>query len=157
MVSKNLWVTSVNELAQIFRDALVGLIPIAERAHMPWKEPSNYDDWNSIAAALYESLVVRSIEESSEWNKFEPIPKYNKRVDRYSNNSLLTTHDEPVTRAFICFETDSNPFDTCLFARLDETNRVTDFEHQKTNSVNFVLAARTKGSTTIVDTLHVLL
>src|SRR6202035_1122688 len=102
---------------------------------------------------LYESLVVRSIEESSEWNKFDSIPKYDKRIEGYSNSSFLTAHGGSVTRAFICFETDSYPFDTSLFARLDETDMVTGFERLKTNSVDFILAARAGSSITMIDTL----
>jgi hypothetical protein len=149
------WVTSVDELAQIFRDALIALVPIADRTHMRWREPSNYDDWDSIAAAIYESIVSRSLEESSEWNKFDPIPKYDRRTDRYSNSSFLTTKDEPGACAFVCFETKSSPFDTCLFGRLDKSNVVISFERRSTDLVNFVLAGRCGNAVTIVDALLV--
>jgi hypothetical protein len=150
------WVTSVDELVQIFRAALIALVPIADRAHMPWREPNNYDDWDSIAAAIYESVVSRSLEESSEWDKFDAVPKYDKRTDCYSNSSYLTTKDESGACAFICFETKSFPFDTSLFGRLDESNVVISFERRKTDSVGFVLAGRSGDVVTIVDTLRVL-
>ena len=151
------WATSVDELVQIFRTALIALIPIADRAHMSWREPDNYDDWDSMAAAIYESIVSRSLEESSEWKKFDPVPKYDWRTSRYSNNSFLTAGDEPGACAFICFETSASPFDTCLFGRLDESNVVSGFERRRTDLVNFVLAGRSGGVVTMVDTLRVIL
>ena len=54
---------------------------------MPWREPNNYDDWDSIAVAIYESVVSRSLEESSESDKFDAVPKYVKSTDCYSNSS----------------------------------------------------------------------
>ena len=152
-----IWATPVNELVRIFRAALIALIPIADRAHMPWREPNNYDDWDSMAAAIYESIVSRSLEESSEWDKFDAIPKYGKRTDRYSNYSFLTAQHEPGACAFICFETESSPFDTCLFGRLDESGVVIRFERRRTDLVNFVLAGRSGDAVTIVDMLRVLL
>jgi hypothetical protein len=113
------WGTSVNELAFIFRDALRALIPIAERARLHWKEPNNYDDWDSIAAAIYGSIVISSLEFAIEWHKFDAIPKYRKRIASYSHSSFLTPVDKPGAIAFVCFETRSEPFDTCLFTQLD--------------------------------------
>ena len=151
------WVTSVDELFQIFRAALVALIPIADRARMPWKEPNNHDAWDSIAAAIYKSIVSRSLEESFEWNGFDAIEEYDRRTDRYSKSSFLTTKAEPGACAFICFETKSSPFDTCLLARLDESNAVINFERRRADTVSFVLAGRSENVVTIVDTLRVLL
>jgi len=150
------WVTSVDELVQTFRAALIALIPIADRAHMPWREPNNYDDWDSIAAAIYKSIVLRSLEESLEWSGFDPIQKYDKRADRYSNSSFLTTKDDPGACALVCLETKSSPFDTCLLARLNGSN-VVGLERRGIESVSFVLAGRSGDAVTIVDTLRVLL
>jgi len=151
------WATSVNELVQIFRDGLIALIPMADRAQMRWREPDNYDDWDSIAAAIFESIVLRSLEESSEWEKFNAVPQYNRRTDHYSGSSFLTTVDEPGAWAFICFETESSPFDTCLFGRLDEADAVISFERRGADSVTLVLAGRSANTVKIVDTLRVLL
>jgi hypothetical protein len=119
------------------------------------ERPNNYDDWDSIAAAIYQSIVSRSLEESSEWSGFDAVLEYDKRLNRYSKISFLTTQDEPGTRAFICFETESSPFDTCLFGRLDDASLVTSFERRKVDSVNLVLAGRSGDAVTIVDKLRV--
>jgi hypothetical protein len=151
------WLTSVDELVQIFRAALIALIPIADRAHMPWREPSNYDDWDSIVTAIYKSIVLQSLENSSERDKYDAVPQYDHRNECYSNNSFLTAKDDPGACAFIGFETNTSPFDTCLFGRLDESNLVVSFERRETDSVSFVLAGRSGDAFTVVDTLRVLL
>jgi hypothetical protein len=124
---------------------------------MAWKEPDNYDDWDAIAAALYQSIVISSLEGSAEWSGFEAIPKYDKRIASYANCSFLTAKDDSSASAFICFETEVAPFDTCLFGRLNESSAVINFERRKTNSANFVLAARSRGTVMTVDSLQVLL
>jgi hypothetical protein len=149
------WATSVNEPVQIFRAGLIALIPIADRARMPWREPDSYDDWDSIAAAMYEAIVLRSLEWSSEWDKFDGVQKYDLRTDGYSDRSFLTAKDDPGACAFVCFETESSPFDTCLFKRLDRTSVVLGLERRRTDLVRFVLAGRSGGALTIIDALRV--
>jgi hypothetical protein len=155
MPAKKLWVASVNEAVLIFREAPISLIPIVEKAQMPWKEPDNYDDWDAIAAVLFDSIVMRSVEEADEWKKFDAIPKFRKRIGTYSNCSFLTSSDEPGALAFICFETQSAAFDTCLFARLDKANGVLGLERRGIQSTKFLLAGRAGNSVFMVDTINV--
>jgi hypothetical protein len=149
------WVTSVDELAKIFHAALIALVPIVERAHIPWKEPDNYDDWDAIVETIYASIVSHPVAESSEWKMFGAIPPYDGRIDNYSGKSFLTTADKPGARAFICFETEVIPFDVCLFGNLDQSGAVVDFERRRTALVKFVLAGHSEGALTIVDSLRV--
>ena len=151
------WLTSVDELVQIFRAALIALVPIADRAHMSWREPSNYDDWDSISAAIYNSVVLQSLENSSERDKYDVVPPYDHRTECFSYNSFLTAKDDPGACAFICFETNSSPFDTCLFGRLNESSLVVSFERRETDSVSFVLAGWSGDAFTMVDALLILL
>ncbi|WP_234683282.1 hypothetical protein [Bradyrhizobium monzae] len=150
------WSTSVDELVRTFRAGLIALIPIAERARMQWKEPNNYDDWDLISAVLFESIVSRSLAESSEWNRFDAILGYDNRTASYLEGSFLAAKDEP-SCAFVCFETDSSPFDTCLFARLNTSNAVVGLERRSIEVVEFVLSGRSGDVVTIVDTVRILL
>jgi hypothetical protein len=45
----------------IFRDALIGVVPAVERAHIAWKDAEAYDDWELIEEALYRVIVVESL------------------------------------------------------------------------------------------------
>jgi hypothetical protein len=149
------WATSVNELAQIFREGLIALLPVADKAHMPWKEPNNYDDWDTIATSLFESIVTRSLEEAREWNHFDPLPKFNQRIEDYSKNSFLAVTKAETTLAFICFETKVTPFDRCLFARLDEMGKVLDLVREDFSSVKFLLVGRLKDGLVRLDSVDV--
>ena len=40
-----------------FRSALRALLPMMERADVPWRRPDAYDEWDSVATALFKSLV----------------------------------------------------------------------------------------------------
>jgi hypothetical protein len=60
------WVTSVDELVQIFHDALAAVAPVLERARIHSDLPRAYDEWDAIAQALFHNVVVRSIQWSDE-------------------------------------------------------------------------------------------
>jgi hypothetical protein len=61
MTSSDRWTTTVTELLGLFREALLALVPIAERAKISWRDGEAYDDWDAIAAALFNNLVVRGL------------------------------------------------------------------------------------------------
>jgi hypothetical protein len=151
----NPWTTSTNELASIFHDALIALVPIAERARMSWREPDNYGDWDSMAVAIYKSIVVDSIEHAAEWKSFDALPEYDQRIPSYSNNSFLTPLESQGTLAFVCFETISTPFDTCLFARLNNDGAVLTSERKGVVETHLVLAGRSRASVGMIDSLQV--
>jgi hypothetical protein len=58
----NIWNTSVAETVRVAQGALRALVPIVEKAQMPWREPNNYDDWDLIASAMLRSIVIMSAE-----------------------------------------------------------------------------------------------
>jgi hypothetical protein len=74
------WAASVDELVSLFGDALRALVPIAGCAHMVWKEPDAYDDWDHICEAIYRSIVIGSIEHADEIGKFMPVLDYDRRT-----------------------------------------------------------------------------
>jgi hypothetical protein len=155
VTSNHRWTTSVNAMTLIFREALVALIPTAERAHMPWREPANYDDWDLIAQSLFQSIVVSSLEHADEWKFPYKIPKYDTRIGDYSQNSFVSALAFPMELAFICFETKSSPFDVALFARLDATGKVVRVEREQVDRVHFVLSGCSANSNLVVDSVSV--
>lgn len=52
---------TVGELLSLLREALAALVPIAERAGIPWRDTEAYDDWDAIASALYANIVARKL------------------------------------------------------------------------------------------------
>jgi hypothetical protein len=122
MARAHQWSVSIDELVGIFADALRALTPIADRARMPWREPNAYDDWDEIARAIYQSFVRSAIENSSDFDPQFPVPAYDQRIGSYDRNSFVS--DATELSPFICLETSSTPFDTVLFAVIDEGGRV---------------------------------
>jgi hypothetical protein len=151
----NPWATSTNELAFIFHDALIALAPIAERARMSWQEPNNYDDWDSMAAAIYKSIVIGSLGHAAEWENFDALPEYDERISSYSDNSFLTALEDKRTLAFVCFETISTPFDTCLFARLNNEGEVLASERRSFSETRLLLAGRSGATVRMIDSVQV--
>jgi hypothetical protein len=142
-------------MIHIFRDALLALIPMADRARISWKEPDNYDDWDSIAQSLFYTFVVKSLEYTNEWNNFDEIPGYDIRKSSYAKSSFLSVSTDPTELVFVCFETNSLPFDTAMFARLDVTGGVRQLERQPVNRIQFILSGRSAGSITVIDRINV--
>jgi hypothetical protein len=142
MSSEGCWTTSTNELIRLFGDAIRALIPIAERAHMAWREPAAYDDWDGICEAIYRSIVIMSIQYSEGVGSFLPLPDYDRRIRCYDQNSFVGGKWSGENAAFVCFETTVAPFDTCLFAVLDQKLNVVAQKRIPVTDVEFVLVRR---------------
>lgn len=140
-----------------FRDALQVLIPIAERIHMPWKEPNSYDDWDSICSAIFCSVVTRSVESATEGKGFLPILPYDKRVSSYSDKSYIAHLSEQGPAAFVCLQTKEQPFDVCLLANLDKNQNVFDYYIIDFEKVEFVFVGNKANSSVIFSELEVVL
>jgi hypothetical protein len=111
------WNTTITELLGIFRDGLIALLPIAERAHIPWKEHEAYDDWDAIATTLFEQVVLRSVRWSLAENQAEQLSlaPYDMAMDSYSSLSTLVIGRDGrpgETLVFCAFATQVTPFDT---------------------------------------------
>jgi hypothetical protein len=151
------WPVSPSALVGHFRDALLALTPIAEKIHMPWQEPDNYDDWDEIASVLYHSIVVRSIESATGNRTVFPMVGYDKRLASYNQNSFLADKDLGQDHAFVCLETTRLPFDTCLFARLDPKGMVVGHAQANFVDVCFLFIGRTDDAVVVLGDLDVVL
>lgn len=112
-----IWRTSVDELMAIFRKSLLDLIPHLEAAHIPWREAESYDDWDAVAAALYEAIVLGSVR----WGSPGPVnhlefPQYDALLTDYSGLSRIEVECESSipaghTLVFTRFGTESRALD----------------------------------------------
>jgi len=132
------WETTIDELIALFRDAMCALVPVAERAHMIWKQPTAYDDWDHICEALYRSIVIGSIEHADGLGHFMPVADYDRRTSTYEANSYIGNASLDGEAAFVCFETERLPFDRCLFAVLDRRLNVIGERRTATAETQFV-------------------
>lgn len=85
------WRTSVDEVLRVFHDALEALLPLMDRAHIPWREGEAYDDWDAIAETLFQRIVGSAIE----WGLHDThesvcLPKYDELCLDYSELSFIS-------------------------------------------------------------------
>jgi hypothetical protein len=154
-MSGNPWITTVNEAVDIFRDALLAVIPSCERGHIPWRDDESYDDWDLISESLYRAFVVSALLYSNEWKSPQELPRYGFHVEDYSGLSFLSPAACPTELAFVCLLTDSSPLDTALFKRLDPAGKAIGEQSMPLDRVYFVLSARSAGSLAMIDGIKV--
>lgn len=73
---RNLWVVSVHKLILIFKDSLGSIMPYFEMAKIPWEADNAYDEWDDVAASLFNALVISNIKFSQEFHEEVKVPKY---------------------------------------------------------------------------------
>lgn len=160
------WQTNITELMGILCDALTALTPSLDRARIPWRLPDAYDDWDNIASALFENIVINSIR----WTLArEPrddlkVPKYGLRYPDYSGLSFVEV--VPLERSldsylvFVEYESTQAPFDSIDCVMVNRNGS------PARNSVESIMAAGSRfrfqlrersGELTPVDDLTVLL
>jgi hypothetical protein len=159
MMAQSRWEVSIDELVRSFRDGICALIPIAERVRMSWKQPDAYDDWDYICAAIYHSIVLGSIENAFESGAFLPIIEYDRLIRYYEKNSFICDSYSEGRSAFVCFETETFPFDKCLFALLDSNLVITGFSRILASETRFAFFSRHQesGGGNLHDVVRVLL
>src|SRR5690242_19928018 len=142
MSQLNVWKTSVGELVQLTCEALRALVPIAEKAYMPWREPANYDDWDEMAQAIYNSIVIRSVQFATETAGFAQLPAYDRPIADYSGCSFVTEATQRGRYALLSLASTSMPFDTGHFTVLDATGKPVQFERILLSKAKLLLAGR---------------
>lgn len=86
------WCVTVNVLLANLRDALSALAPVAERAHISWREGEAYDDWDDLASCVYGILVGRTINaDASAGTGVLPLAPYDMRLPSYAENSSFVS------------------------------------------------------------------
>jgi hypothetical protein len=157
MLANKTWSVSPTNLMGHFREALLALVPIADKIHMPWREPESYDDWDAITSALFSSIVIRSIESATGDQHFFPIVQYDKRVTSYNDKSFVSSVYLGQNYAFVCFETRNQPFDMCLFAHLSHSGDVMDHTHSSFDDTRFTVVGQKVGGSVVLSCLEVVL
>ena len=159
MANEIMWKTSVTELLDIFHESLLTLIPIMERAHLPWKEPDSYDEWDNITETLFQVLVVGTLQwviYQKEEGKLE-IPKYDFRYENYSSHSFIAikqrTNNDENYLVFVGFATKDAPLDTVEYVEIDITGNMVSNSKQSTPYKNSEFIFKHRISINKVNTI----
>lgn len=118
---------SIQELIETFQRALCALTPLADELRIPWREPDNYHDWDGIASGIFDGFVLAPIKAAMDWGAFMPLIQYDQRVSNYNGYSFVAASIGGVNYPFICLETSSATFDTCLLAEIDNDQQLTRY------------------------------
>lgn len=105
------------DLLRNCRDALRALTPMCEFVRIPWHDGDAYDQWDVMANAVFETLVVDAIQWSSEVDSSFKLAGYDMQLASYSSLSFLTVASGIDTfphGAFLRFVTENRPFDSVL-------------------------------------------
>ncbi len=100
---------------QIFRTALLGVLPAVQLADIPWRRLDAYDEWDDIATVLYNALVIETLRgEFPEelWDDFK-IPAYDMLLEDYGPYSWIEVLEHRGTSVcvFHALSTENEPFD----------------------------------------------
>lgn len=109
------------DLLAIFREGLVALIPVAERARIAWREPRVWDPWEDIERALFDSIVA-SVVDNAVPDVPRPLPKYGSACPGYAALSFVTERSARLRGERLVFSrliSAGEPFDTMRFLEVD--------------------------------------
>lgn len=66
---------SLAGLVSIFQDALIAVVPTAERLLLEWRNGRQHRDWERLAATLFDVCVRGPIEaDATRWDLEHPLP-----------------------------------------------------------------------------------
>lgn len=118
---------SVADLAVIFRQALVALIPTADRLLLEWLDAQKqHRDWERIAESLFDACVRGPLDADVGRRDGEfPLVRYDIDADSYDTFSWIGVRSRRLARPapLIRFVTVEEPFDTVQVAILDAFGR----------------------------------
>lgn len=152
------WSTTVSEVVDVFRNALIAIVPWLEKARIGWREGDAYDDWDNISNALYENIVCSSLfgEVAQEYD----IVGYDFITNDYSRVNFIlvrTGQYEGNDLAFVSFQSIDRPMDMIKVAVLEKSGSVVERKLIRCNEVEFVFVKRIGGTMETVRTMEVLL
>lgn len=119
---------NVTELIKNFQAALADLASAAERVRIPWRRPDAYDEWDSLATAAYNCLVVTPCcwsQPTAEQAAFR-LPPYDLLLESYAGYSVIEVGpDSPpgIIQVFHALGTTHEPFDTIEWRSVDFSGR----------------------------------
>jgi hypothetical protein len=137
------WRVTVDEMIQIFRQALIDLIPTFERARITWRGDQTYDDFERIPEALWDSIVADSVANARGLEKAESLARYS-FVDPGRAHSRILVNDPQQRLAFHLFGSRDKPFDTIECHKIGSDGRELEgeFEEAPYAGAHFVYEAR---------------
>lgn len=134
----------ITDLLGLFRDALVTLLPVMDKARIDWREGHTYDPWEDVERTLYRSIIGSCVENAVLPGSLRPLAPYGLWQPSYANLSFLLASDERGA-AFLKFGTGSEPFDEVILLELDVNLTPTTKRIRKTLAGTEFMIAMSNG------------
>lgn len=123
--------TGVSALMDNFREALLALLPIFERANITWEKLQEIDLFDNITESLFQMIVLPKIENhmKNKHNFLPQMPKYGFLYKDYSKTSFIEVLPSNLEYksgiyVFVMFNSKQKPFDTVVCNMIDEKGNV---------------------------------
>ena len=97
----------LKDLLDTLRCGLSALVPVVERAGIPWTEGDAYDDWEAIASVLYEQIVLNTVRNTGDVASNLTFPKYDLVYPSYESMTffeVFSQHSAEALGPFVGFE-----------------------------------------------------
>lgn len=79
----------IGELIATFRDAVLSLIPAAERAHLSWRDEDTHDDWERLVDMAFRVFVESPIFLDPANRRAAPLARYDFDLPTYDSLSWI--------------------------------------------------------------------
>ena len=153
--ANDIYVATVDELFQNFRDALLAMLPIAERAQINFRDEETHKDWERLAEACFDAFVRSPIDaDRSHTGRELALARYDIDLADYLAASWLTVDEShPHRAAVVRLLSRSTPLDTVQVVEIDlDTLRAGPRRMLPVDSVTFACYRRTEsGGGTLVS------
>ena len=161
MTALSRWNSNVDELLSLMREAIVTLVPVVEKAHIPWRDDVAYDDWDAMVAVIYENIVVGSIRHAAGIRQDLAMPKHDLVYPSYCDYDVISveTLRAPAggIAAFIGFSSQTMPFEYVKWIAITLSGEILDKQIQfsKYDECKFTLQQRSQQGRTRVSSLKI--
>jgi len=110
-------IANVTELVGLFREALLALLPVMDKARIEWREGRTYDPWENIERILYDSILGSCVENAVPTGSAVRLATYGLVRPTYADRSFLVASGVG-NAAFLELATRPQPFDEAVFLEL---------------------------------------
>lgn len=112
-----IWHISISDMILNFRNALIAILPQMEYAHIEWADGAQYNDYDKIAEALYESFVAMNFTYDTDL----VLTRYGFNNEEYQHKNFVAI-DAPELGIvpFVQFKTVNEPYDSVEVAMLKD-------------------------------------
>jgi len=148
---------TVTELMGFFRAGLRSILPVMERAGLPWTDDGTSDPWDDVQESLYRAIIDSCLEHIvGESSPVSRLAGYGFWVDSYDSHSFLSARSLRVAgipNAFLKLTNGAAPFGAAEFRELGADLTPTDTLHRLVD-VDFEIGLRSVSSMSYRDALR---